>query len=1075
MLRASANHIRLQSIHGNLIDNPTTSNTNSPNARHPFFKHNTRHHPISYALRIDRVSILLDAGCPHTMADSSQWLSAYAKVIHSIDGVLLSGPEIITCGAVPFLKKLRPDIEIVAMLSTSKIGLYTMLSTFQNLFGFEKTFPYFDPITRQQTSMTLTSEDVYRAFQSITEPFGFKATFSPVALGARMGGADSADEQTVVARPSPNGQCLGGFIWVLSYQTDEITYAPSFSAKTSSYLKTPTRATMDAPSRCNLLLTDASAASVPALPSLQAFAPEGSHGRVTDFDALATVVKQGLADDQDIIIPIDAAIKGVEVLCSLVKHFDMTSMRTPIVFVFPHGNELLKTVKTDPMNEAALNSEAEFLARVHCVKSVAEAAEYRSPRVLVCDGADLDFGLGIEMLEELQRLSKKWTLCFTHFPAPWTNAGRIYAKFHPELSQHQADDTALAYMNRNTSSGVVTRYVCDSVKKGSGSAFNQGRGFAANLSSALSDGNSISLSYTKRREMDREERANFLELKRRESEAAESARVQQEQAAAGDHIVQRAVDSSDDDEDVTEDAAAFADEGISHTPGLFLPSHLGSFNTKHLVFPCVSSGAGELTPYGMALQEWELQIFSKRGHIHTDTDTGPSHQGPLRIELLEYASMPAHISREVDKVFGLDGCRCATIDMSNILDVRGMLSFLKGFPGAKKVVFLKGSTVDTQKHIVTPLQADQKSRAALVSSNALSSSLRMGSRRTPLMATSIQYFLQTSYIGKGAELASVVAAFDVRLAPDLASLAQRSLCKVQEREVVGAADQDNSAATAQRSFWEIGWLHGYVAPPRKIAFPNEVSSAEGEGPEKKRRIEFDGAEGSQRAAAALTAEEMEQADIAAFLDDEDCALPSEGDGPTLAPQSAPANSLEMSDAQRKTEKAAAIKTLYPIPAALEAQALSHMEQEGIVQGSVFVGSLSLSAIGDQARDMHKSILAAVSSRSGAGTAGGRGIDGVASSMGGDMGTDMRTHQSLIASINLSTPDGTDVLSAELLGDTHEALVLGRDTIVRQQGAASGGRRDDSSAILGDVAVEGVISPNFFAVRELLYSQFARIL
>lgn len=1123
MLRASASRIKFHSVHSNPIDYPTTSNTNSPNASHPHFKHNTRYHPLSFTLKVDQVNILLDAGCPLTFMDSHQWLSAYARFIDSVDGVLLSGPEIVTCGAVPFLKKLRPSLDIVAMGSTAKMGRITVISTFQALFGNEKTFSYTDPSTKALTTLTITTEEVYRAFQSIREPSDFnKALFSPTSLDGKRGPLNSVDEspedkQVVEARATHNGQCLGGYIWALTYQTDEITYAPSFSTKPSTYLKTLTRTSMEGPSHCNILLTDATAASIPAPASITNKEPVAKGTKASAFpeiDAFTAAVEEGLHDNHDVIVPVDATIKGIEVLSALDKFFEARALSYLLVFVFPHAEEVLETVRvtTDSLNDA----DTTMFRNVRCKKTVAEAADLPSPKVLVVDGADLDYGLAIELLA---RMSKPWTMCFTHYPAPWTNAGRLYAKFHPQLALQGAN------AEDGIASGVVSQYVSDSQKIGAvGSStaniFNRGRVFnASSAATSNTPQTTIALTFTKRTEFTREEKELYMAKKEAEKRAQMEGAAEDENVemlGGGERIVEDIEEVSDAEDDEVAGAAIAPKAKAQHTPGLFLPHHLSSFNTAHLLFPKVTNiTSASSSAYGLPLQEWERHIFAVKGHTHNHIDLGPTHKGDLHNDLLEHAKMPAHITLEADRQLTLSGCRVATVDLSNLLDIRGYLRFLKGFPSAKKVVFLKGSTVDTQKHVVTPLQVEQRSRAALVSASALFSRRESSTAKGSSAALpSVQFFLQNSHAGKGVlELATIVTAFDVRLAPTLASIVQRSLCKVQERALGHGAglDGDEFVNTSQRGTWEIGWLHGYVAPPPTVpALVPDRNNEEGietpspsDIPEKKKRIEF--VEGDKLVTRGvptkLTEEEKEQADVAALFAEEEGQRghhDQEGNddknvGGRRNTTSAVASSEAASAAQSSPsiEKAAAIKTLYPIPPSLGAQALLHMEQEGIVQGSVFVGGLSLTTVRDHARDLHRSIAASMTNRASASTAPsaagthranntllGEGM----STMGGEAGTDLAKYRSLISAITVSTPDGSEALSAELLTGSHEALVLGYDTIVRQQGGIRGGGGDEAmgasignTSILGDVAVEGVVSPNFFAVRELVYSQFARIL
>jgi hypothetical protein len=419
------------------------------------------------------------------------------------------------------------------------------------------------------------------------------------------------------------------------------------------------------------------------------------------------------------------------VLLAVIVAFAVGRYQYDFVLVSPFGFKLIDETltMTKCLTEEVLMAERKLFSNIHCVRTVAEAMRFRQPRVIVCDGANLDSGTSVQAMDYLVdaavRTGARWTLCMTHYAASWTNAGKIINALNNVLVA-------------GSNGAVPPTY-------GNGKLPIEGN-----------HSDVVNLSYTLCRELSEEEQEEHfkeMERKRQEDLAKEatlygpSGGESNEVVVDEDAKIEEELSLSDNDEDDGGEVAAAPGKPNHRNPspptvsaaeggdqaqsskipkGLFLPQHLRnacsgySFPSKHLAFPLTASFALSVSrapnkrkelSYGLPLQDWEIATIQRRAPARTATNrlqsTVERGGGQIASATVEdILSTLVHVSTVVDKPTPLIGCSIILADLSGVTDVDDITRFLKRrFAKTKKFIFVRGTSFpETQQHIVLPLK-----------------------------------------------------------------------------------------------------------------------------------------------------------------------------------------------------------------------------------------------------------------------------------------------------------------------------------------------------------------------------------
>lgn len=228
--------------------------------------------PHCYILQVDEFKFLLDCGWDENFNMSH--VKELKKHLHQIDSVLLSYPDMLHLGALPYVVgKCNLDCPIYATIPVYKMGQMFMYDWYQSRHNTED----FD---------LFTLDDVDAAFDKIIQ-LKYSQTINLKGKG-----------QGISITPLPGGHMIGGAIWkIVKDGEEDIIYAVDFNHKKERHLNGCILETITRPS---LLITDSYNANYVQL-----------RRRLRD-EQLMTNVLQTLRNNGNVLIAVDTAGRVLE-------------------------------------------------------------------------------------------------------------------------------------------------------------------------------------------------------------------------------------------------------------------------------------------------------------------------------------------------------------------------------------------------------------------------------------------------------------------------------------------------------------------------------------------------------------------------------------------------------------------------------------------------------------------------------------------------------------------------------------------------------------------------------------------
>ncbi|KAK0073996.1 hypothetical protein PV325_008911, partial [Microctonus aethiopoides] len=227
--------------------------------------------PPCYILQVDELKILLDCGWNENFDE--EFIRELKRHAHQLDAVLLSHPDTLHLGALPYLVgKCGLRCPIYATIPVYKMGQMFMYDMYQSRHNMEE----FD---------LFTLDDVDAAFDKIVQ---LKYNQSVAMKGKGYG---------VTLTPLPAGHMIGGTIWKIVKGEEDIIYAVDFNHKKERHLNGCELERLQRPS---LLITDAFNASY-----------QQSRRRTRD-EKLMTNILQTLRGGGNVLVSVDTAGRVLE-------------------------------------------------------------------------------------------------------------------------------------------------------------------------------------------------------------------------------------------------------------------------------------------------------------------------------------------------------------------------------------------------------------------------------------------------------------------------------------------------------------------------------------------------------------------------------------------------------------------------------------------------------------------------------------------------------------------------------------------------------------------------------------------
>mmetsp|Transcript_12290 Transcript_12290/g.37200 ORF Transcript_12290/g.37200 Transcript_12290/m.37200 type:complete len:762 (-) Transcript_12290:32-2317(-) len=325
--------------------------------------------PYCFLLEVDDFRILLDCGWDdHFRPDE---LAHLADVAPTIDAVLLSHADLPHIGALPYaVNKLGLSTNhIYATGPVGKMGQMFMYDTYQSFRSVEE-FALWD------------LDDVDTVFESIR----LVRYMQRVELSTPTG--------TIEISAHPSGRTLGGAVWRIVKETEEIVYAVDFNHRKEKHLNPWCIEDFHRPT---LLIADVANALGPH---------EGRKIRDKDF---FTNILETLRHGGNVLIPIDSAARVLEVMLLMDQYWTFNRLRNySIAFL---SNTSFNTVKfaqsqlewmcDDVTNYFEASRENPFsFSYIQLCHSLEELKSTRGPVVVLATTASLEYGMARELFTQ---------------------------------------------------------------------------------------------------------------------------------------------------------------------------------------------------------------------------------------------------------------------------------------------------------------------------------------------------------------------------------------------------------------------------------------------------------------------------------------------------------------------------------------------------------------------------------------------------------------------------------------------------------------------------------------------------
>ncbi|KAJ7969356.1 Cleavage and polyadenylation specificity factor subunit 2 [Quillaja saponaria] len=261
--------------------------------------------PLSYLVSIDGFNFLIDCGWNDHFDPSL--LQPLSRVASTVDAVLLSHSDTLHLGALPYaMKQFGLSAPVYSTEPVYRLGLLTMYDQY---------------LSRKQVSEfdLFTLDDIDSAFQSIT-----RLTYSQNHHLSGKG-------EGIVIAPHVAGHLLGGTVWKITKDGEDVIYAVDFNHRKERHLNGIVRGSFVRPA---VLITDAFNAL-----------NNQTYKRHQDKE-FGDIIKETLRAGGNVLLPVDTAGRVLELLLIMESYWADESLSYPIFFLTYVASSTIDYVKS---------------------------------------------------------------------------------------------------------------------------------------------------------------------------------------------------------------------------------------------------------------------------------------------------------------------------------------------------------------------------------------------------------------------------------------------------------------------------------------------------------------------------------------------------------------------------------------------------------------------------------------------------------------------------------------------------------------------------------------------------------
>ncbi|KAJ0405265.1 hypothetical protein ATCC90586_009772 [Pythium insidiosum] len=348
----------------------------------------------AYLLEIDEVCILLD--CGWTDEYDEALLQPLARVASRIDLVLISHPDLAHMGALPYaIGKLGLNAPVYGTLPVHRMG---QIALYEALLA--KT-------RRDGTFELFTLDDVDAVFERFKQlKYSEKLTLTSSGEG-------------IVITPHVAGHLIGGSIWRIVKETDDIIYAVDYNHRSEHVLQ---KTILDSFTRPTLLITDSMNIHTEQ-PKLK--------DRDSKVGIMVEILKTVRAGGS-VLIPTDSSGRVLELMRVLDQYWIQNKLRDPIVLLHDMAYYTPKAAQAmlEWCNERIAKNfdvgrQNPFqFSHIHLIHTMEELDSLPSPKVVLATSYTLEDGFAKELFVRWASDSRN-SIIFTQTLPPSCLASRV--------------------------------------------------------------------------------------------------------------------------------------------------------------------------------------------------------------------------------------------------------------------------------------------------------------------------------------------------------------------------------------------------------------------------------------------------------------------------------------------------------------------------------------------------------------------------------------------------------------------------------------------------------------------------
>uniref|UniRef100_M4C192 Cleavage and polyadenylation specificity factor subunit 2 n=1 Tax=Hyaloperonospora arabidopsidis (strain Emoy2) TaxID=559515 RepID=M4C192_HYAAE len=314
----------------------------------------------AYLLEVDDVCILLD--CGWTDEYDVEILKPLQRVVDRIDLVLVSHLDLAHMGALPYaMGKLGLNAPIYGTLPVHRMGQIALYDAFQAKTKHESDFALF----------SLDDVDlVFEKFQQLK--YSEKLTLTSSGEG-------------IVITPHVAGHLIGGALWRIVKETDDIIYAVDYNHRSEHVLQ---KTILDSFTRPTLLITDSM--------NLHREQP-----KLKDRDSkIMMEILKTVRNGGNVLIPTDSSGRVLELMRVLDQYWIQNKLRDPIALLHdmsyytPKAAQAMLEWCNDRIAknfDVGRQNPFQF-SHIHLVHTLEELDALPSPKVVLATSPNLECG-----------------------------------------------------------------------------------------------------------------------------------------------------------------------------------------------------------------------------------------------------------------------------------------------------------------------------------------------------------------------------------------------------------------------------------------------------------------------------------------------------------------------------------------------------------------------------------------------------------------------------------------------------------------------------------------------------------